>query len=64
VYHHGIMYYDFSKVKYINNSGMADLIDLVKSWIELGAEVRFINVGEDVKRKLKESELEGIIDYE
>jgi anti-anti-sigma regulatory factor len=64
VYHKGIMYYDFSKVKFINNSGIADIIDLVKSWIDLGAEVRFTNVSEEIKRKLRESELEGIIDFE
>ena len=55
------MYYDFSNVKYINNSGIADLIDLVKSWTEMGTEVRFIHVKEDIQQKIRESGLDQIL---
>ncbi len=61
VYFNGIMYYDFTNVKFINNSGIADLIDLVKTWMEMGTEVRFIHVDEDIHKKFKESGLDHII---
>jgi anti-anti-sigma regulatory factor len=61
VYFDGTMYYDLSKVNYINNSGVADLIDLVKSWIELGTEVRFLNVQEKIRVKFNEIDLDGIL---
>jgi anti-anti-sigma regulatory factor len=61
VYHNGIMYYDFSTVKYINNSGVADLIDLVKSWIELGTDVRFLNVNEEIQKKFKDHGIDEVL---
>ena len=61
VHFNGVMYYDFSNVKYINNSGIADLIDLVKSWTEMGTEVRFIHVKEDIQKKIRESGLDQIL---
>jgi anti-anti-sigma regulatory factor len=61
VYYNGTMYYDLSKVKYINNSGVADLIDLVKSWMELGTEVKFIHVNEEIKKKFKEHGIDEVL---
>jgi anti-anti-sigma regulatory factor len=64
VYYNGIMYYDFSNVHYINNSGVADLIDLVKSWIDLGTEVIFINVNWEIKSRFNEIDLDEILTCE
>lgn len=61
VYCQGVQYYDLSSVHYINNTGMAILIDLLKSLLEMGVEVQFVNVDERIKKKIKEMGLEKII---
>ncbi|HET6244335.1 MAG: STAS domain-containing protein [Bacteroidetes bacterium] len=61
VYYNGTMYYDFANVKFINNSGIADLIDLVKLWMEMGTDVKFIHVNEEIQKKFKDSGLDQII---
>lgn len=61
VYCEGIQYYDFSGVEYINNTGMAILIDLLKSLLEIGVEVQFVNVHPNIRKKIRELGLENII---
>ena len=61
VYCQGVQYYDLKGVKYINNTGMAILIDLLKNLLEMGVEVQFVNVDEKIKGKIKELGLEKII---
>ncbi|MBA3664158.1 MAG: STAS domain-containing protein [Bacteroidetes bacterium] len=61
VYCQGIMYYDLNNVHYINNTGMAILIDLLKSLLEMDVAVQFVNVDEKIKQKIKEMGLENII---
>jgi hypothetical protein len=61
VYCEGVQYYDLSGIKYINNTGMAILIDLLKSLLEMGVEVQFVNVHESIKKKIKEMGLDKII---
>jgi ABC-type transporter Mla MlaB component len=61
VYCQGIQYYDLSEMRHINNTGMATLIDLLKSLLEMGVEVQFMNVDEKIKQKIKEMGLEKII---
>lgn len=61
VHFQGIYYYDMGKVQYINNSGIADLIDLVKAWLEQGIEVRFINARDEIKKKIADMDLENIL---
>ncbi len=61
VYCQGVQYFDLSSVQYINNSGMATLIDLLKSLLEMGVEVQFVNVDTKIKGKIKEMGLEKII---
>jgi ABC-type transporter Mla MlaB component len=61
VYCEGIQYYDLSEVRYINNTGMATLIDLLKSLLEMGVKVEFVNVDEKIKDKIREMGLEKII---
>src|SRR5690349_6340143 len=39
VYFEGVQYYDLNGVQYINNTGMAILIDLLKALLEMGVEV-------------------------
>lgn len=61
VYCHGVQYYDLSGVQFINNTGMAILIDLLKSLLEMGVEVQFVNVDEKIKAKIKQMGLDKII---
>jgi len=64
VYCQGVQYYDLSNVHFINNTGMAILIDLLKSLLEMGVEVQFVNVEEKIKRKIRDMGLEKIINCE
>ncbi len=63
VYCEGVQYYDLNGIQYINNTGMAILIDLLKALLEMGVEVQFVNVHESIKKKIKELGLEKIINY-
>ena len=49
----GILTYDLSNVLSINNTGLAHMIDLIKSSLKNGIEVQFINLTEKVKAKIK-----------
>jgi anti-anti-sigma factor len=61
VYCEGVQYYDMNGVQYINNTGMAILIDLLKSLLQMGVEVQFVNVHENIRKKIREMGLENII---
>ena len=57
----GVHYYDFKNVQFINNTGMATLIDLLKCLLEQGTKVQFVNVNERIKIKIKSMGLEDIL---
>lgn len=61
VYCQGVMYYDLNNIHYINNTGMAILIDLLKSLLEMDVAVQFVNVDPKIKNKIKEMGLDNII---
>lgn len=61
VYCEGVQYFDLNGVKHINNSGMVTLIDILKSLLEMGVEVQFVNVDESIKARIKDMGLEKII---
>jgi ABC-type transporter Mla MlaB component len=63
VYCGGIQYYDLKGVQYINNTGMAILIDLLKNLLEIGVDVQFVNVHEKIRNKIKDFGLDKIINY-
>ena len=63
VYCEGVQYYDLNGIQYINNTGMAILIDLLKNLLEMGVEVQFVNVHESIKKKIRDLGLEKIINY-
>ncbi|MGZ4054985.1 MAG: STAS domain-containing protein [Bacteroidia bacterium] len=60
-YFTGTQYYDLKNVHFINNTGIANLIDLLKSMLEQGVEVKFVNVNQCVKDKIKSMGLEKIL---
>lgn len=57
----GIQYYDLKNVFFINNTGMANLIDLLKSLLQKDVEVQFVNVCDKIKNKIKALGLDHII---
>ena len=61
VYCQGIKYYDLKNVHFINNTDMANLIDLLKSLLGTGTEVQFVNVNSTIKSKIKSMGLEHIL---
>src|SRR5216683_2414710 len=46
VYIKGVQYYDLKNIRSINYNGIANLIDLLRSLLVQGVEVRFVNVNE------------------
>ena len=57
----GVQYYDLKNILFINNSGIAGLIDLLKSLLEQGVETRFINVNEKIREKIRSMGLDTIL---
>ena len=56
----GTQYYDLSQVQYINSSGIADLIAIIKIWANQGNEVKFVNVSDAIKKRIYDMGLENI----
>jgi ABC-type transporter Mla MlaB component len=61
VFCQGIQYYDLRNILFINNAGMASLIDLLKSLLKQGVDVRFVNVNEKIRKKIKDMGLDHIL---
>jgi hypothetical protein len=61
VYFKGMQYYDLKEVHFLNNTGIANLIELLKSLLENDVEVRFVNVSDKIKNKIKSLELDQIL---
>ena len=57
----GIQYYDLKNIYFINNAGMANLIDLLRSLLKKGVEVRFVNVNDQIQKKIKGMGLDHIL---
>lgn len=57
----GVHYYDFKNIHFINNTGMAGLIDLLKCLLQKGEKIQFVNVNEKIKNKIKSMGLENIL---
>ncbi len=57
----GIQYYDLKNIQFINNSGMAELIDLLKSLLKQGVEVKFMNVNKKLRSQIKALGLDHIL---
>lgn len=61
VYLRGIQYYDLKNIYFINNTGIANLIDLLKSLLEKNIEVQFVNVSDKIKEKIRSMGLDQIL---
>jgi ABC-type transporter Mla MlaB component len=60
VYFQGVQYFDLKNVFFINNTGIANLLDILKSLLQQGTDVKFVNVNETIKNKFKSMGLECI----
>lgn len=61
VYLNGIHYYDLGTVDFINHTGIANLIDILKSLLEQGIKVQFVNVSDSIKNKIRHLGLDHIL---
>jgi anti-anti-sigma factor len=57
----GVQYYDMKHVHFINNTGLVGLVNLLKSLLKRGVEVRFVNVCESIKRRIRSMGLDNIL---
>lgn len=60
-YHRGVKYVDLKKITFINNNGIANLIRYIKYFLENGIEVKFINLSDSIKYKIKMMGLTNVI---
>lgn len=61
VFIQGVQYYDLKNIGYISYAGMANLVSFIKGTLEKGVEVRFVNVNDKVKAKIRAMGLEHIL---
>ena len=61
VFCQGVQYYDLKNISFINNTGIANLIDLLKSLLKQGVEVQFVNVADKIKEKIRSMGLQNIL---
>lgn len=57
----GVQYFDFKSIDFINNSDLANLIDLLKSLLKQGIALQFVNVNKKIKEKVKAMGLDKIL---
>ena len=63
IYVGDLCYFDLQDLHYLNNTGIANLIDLLKHLAKQGLEVRFIHVAEPLMCKLKALGLDQIMQF-
>jgi ABC-type transporter Mla MlaB component len=56
-----VRYYDLRNILFINNTGVANLIKLLKVILEKGYELQLINVNKKIKEKIMKMGLGNII---
>jgi ABC-type transporter Mla MlaB component len=61
VYYDGTCYFDLKSINYINHTGMAILIEIMKKLLKKNIEVLFLNANAHIKSKIKAAGLEEII---
>src|SRR5687768_7149579 len=49
----GVQYYDLKNILYINNTGLANFIDLLKTLLKKGLSLKFVNVNDKIKEKIR-----------
>jgi ABC-type transporter Mla MlaB component len=59
----GVQYYDFSRINFINNNGIANLITLLRSLLKQGRQVQLVNVSKKIRDKFLALGLDNIIKF-
>jgi ABC-type transporter Mla MlaB component len=57
----GVQYYDLKNILYINSTGLANFIDLLKTLLKKGLSLRFVNVNDKIKEKIKSMGLDKVL---
>ncbi|MFL5764123.1 MAG: STAS domain-containing protein [Bacteroidia bacterium] len=57
----GVQYVDLNNVGFVNNTGMAALIDLMKSLLKQGVDTQFVNVNQPIRKKINSLGLDQIL---
>lgn len=57
----GVQYYDLKNIRHINSTGLASFIDLLKALIKKGLSLKFVNVNEKIKEKIRAMGLDKIL---
>jgi anti-anti-sigma regulatory factor len=57
----GVQYYDLNNILFINNTGLANLIGLMKSLLKKGIVLKFVNANQRIKEKMKAMGLDKYI---
>jgi hypothetical protein len=60
-YHCGMLFYDLEKVTFINNTGIAKILEALKSHLKENIEVRFINVNNRIRQRIQTLALDHIL---
>lgn len=63
MYIQGVQYFDFKNVNFINNTGIANLIDILKDLLKEGVEVKFVNVKANIKSKFIAMGLDSVFHF-
>jgi ABC-type transporter Mla MlaB component len=58
----GVQYYDLKEINFINNTGLASLIDVLKSLLKQGKEMKLVNVNSKIKKRIKSLGLDNVLD--
>lgn len=61
VFCEGVQYYDLKDVNFINNTGLINLIDLLKANLKEGKALQFVNVNKRVRKKIKAMGLDSVL---
>ena len=59
----GVQYYDFSRIRFVNSNGIANLITLLRSLLKQGRQVQLVNVSKKIKDKFLALGLDNIIKF-
>jgi ABC-type transporter Mla MlaB component len=57
----GVQYYDLNDILFINNTGLANLIGLMKTLLKKGIVVKFVNANNKIKEKIRSMGLDKFI---
>jgi anti-anti-sigma factor len=57
----GIQYYDLKEIDFINNTGLASFVDLLKNLLKQGRELVLVNVNRDIKQRIEALGLDQVL---